>query len=107
MAACVGIKYPSGSAATRLRAKEDWPSRDRRSAVRLASNVLILTLLSKSPLLIHSVMTPEQLHLLADTVRQNLLNSIDYEVNRAAESLGLQEEINDDDWQNLIDMIFS
>lgn len=52
-------------------------------------------------------MTPEQLHQLADTVRQNLLNSLDYEVSRAAESLGLQEEINDDEWQNLIDMIFS
>jgi len=52
-------------------------------------------------------MTPEQLQKLADNVRQNLLNNIDYEVNRAAESLGLQEEISDDEWQSLIDMIFS
>ena len=48
-------------------------------------------------------MTPEQLQKLADNVRQNLLNNIDYEVNRAAESLGLQEEISDDEWQSLID----
>jgi hypothetical protein len=53
-------------------------------------------------------MSPDQLHQLADLVRQNLLNHIDSEINRAIEALGLpMEEFDDDQWQSLIDMVFS
>ncbi len=41
-------------------------------------------------------MTSDQRHHLADTVRNNLLNRIDTEINATAESLGLvAEEINE------------
>ena len=53
-------------------------------------------------------MNPDQLHQLAESVRQNLLSSIDSQIDSAATSLGLSmEDIDDDDWQSLIDMIFS
>jgi len=53
-------------------------------------------------------MNPDQLHQLADSVRQNLLSTIDSQIDSAATSLGLVSEgIDDDDWQSLIDMIFS
>jgi hypothetical protein len=52
-------------------------------------------------------MTPDQLHQLAETVRQHLLTHIVSQINSTAESLGLAMEDIDDDWQSLIDMIFS
>ena len=50
-------------------------------------------------------MTPEQLDQIADTVRNNLLNHLDSEVDRAMGQLGITGEISDDEWQSLVDQI--
>ena len=50
-------------------------------------------------------MTPDQLDQIAKTVKNNLLNSLDREIQSATEQLGITEEISDDDWQTLVDLI--
>ena len=43
-------------------------------------------------------MTPDHLDQIAKAVQDSLLNSLDREVQSAAEHLGITEEISDDDW---------
>ena len=50
-------------------------------------------------------MTTEQLHQIAETVRNNLLNRLDREVDNATRQLGITNEISDDEWQSLVDLI--
>lgn len=52
-------------------------------------------------------MTPEQLDQIAETVRSNLLNHLDSEVDRAMHQLGVTDEISDDEWQSLVDLILA
>ena len=52
-------------------------------------------------------MTPEQLDQIAETVRSNLLNHLDSEVDRAMGQLGITDEISDDEWQSLVDLILA
>ena len=54
---------------------------------------------------IPSAMTPEQLDQIAETVRNILLNHLDSEVDRAIGQLGITDEISDDEWQSLVDLI--
>lgn len=50
-------------------------------------------------------MTPEQLDQIAETVRNNLLNCLDREVDNAMCQLGITDELSDDEWQSLVDLI--
>jgi hypothetical protein len=52
-------------------------------------------------------MTPDQLDQIANAVQDSLLNSIDREIQSATEQLGIAEEISDDDWQTLVDLILA
>ena len=52
-------------------------------------------------------MTPEQLNQIADQVKTNLLNSIDREVDAAMKTLEINEELSDEEWHALIDMILT
>jgi len=52
-------------------------------------------------------MTPEQLNQIADQVKTNLLNGIDREVDSAMKTLGINEDLSEDEWQALIDMILT
>ena len=52
-------------------------------------------------------MTPDHLDQIAKAVQDSLLNSLDREVQSAAEHLGITEEISDDDWQTLVDLILA
>ena len=52
-------------------------------------------------------MTPDHLDQIAKAVQDSLLNSLDREVQSAAEHLGITEEISDDDWQTLVDLIMA
>ncbi len=52
-------------------------------------------------------MTPEQLNQIADQVKTNLLNGIDREVDAAMKTLGMNEELSDEEWQALIDLILT
>ena len=54
---------------------------------------------------ITAAMTPEQLDQIAETVRNNLLNHLDREVDRAMHQLDITDEISDDEWQSLVDLI--
>ena len=51
--------------------------------------------------------TPEQIDQIASKVRDNLLNSIDMEVNRAMADLSIDAEISNDDWQAIIDQVLA
>jgi uncharacterized protein (UPF0147 family) len=50
-------------------------------------------------------MTPEQLDRIADTVKDNLVHRLDSEVAAAMDALGITEDISDDEWQTLVDLI--
>lgn len=50
-------------------------------------------------------MTPVQLDQIAETVSNNLLNHLDSEVDRAMHQLDITDEISDDEWQSLVDLI--
>ncbi len=52
-------------------------------------------------------MTPDQLDQIAKAVQDSLLNSLDREVHSATEQLGITEEISEDDWQSLVDLILT
>jgi len=52
-------------------------------------------------------MTPEQLNQIADQVKTNLLNVIDREVDSSMKTLGINEDLSEDEWQALIDMILT
>ncbi len=52
-------------------------------------------------------MTPEQLNQIADQVKTNLLNGIDREVDSAMKTLGINEDLSEDEWQALIDLILT
>jgi len=52
-------------------------------------------------------MTPDQLDQIARAVQNRLLNSLDRDIQSATEQLGITEEINDDDWQALVDLILA
>jgi|OM-RGC.v1.037681883 hypothetical protein len=52
-------------------------------------------------------LTPEQIDQIATTVRDNILNQLDMEVYRAMDSLGIDADISDDDWQAITDQVFS
>ena len=54
---------------------------------------------------ITAAMTPEQLDQIAETVRNNLLNQLDREVDRAMHQLDITDEISADEWQSLVDLI--
>jgi len=54
---------------------------------------------------ITAAMPPEQLNQIAEAVRNNLLNHLDREVDRAMGQLGITDEISDDEWQSLVDLI--
>ena len=54
---------------------------------------------------ITAAMTTEQLDQIAETVRNNLLNRLDREVDDAMRQLGITDEISDDEWQSLVDQI--
>jgi len=54
---------------------------------------------------ITAAMTPEQLNQIAEAVRNNLLIHLDREVDRAMGQLGITDEISDDEWQSLVDLI--
>lgn len=54
-----------------------------------------------------SKMTQEQLDQIADVVKTSLLSRLDSEVDQAMSSLGINEEINEQDWQILVDLILS
>lgn len=43
----------------------------------------------------------------AETVRNNLLNHLDSEVNRAMRQLYITDEISDDEWQSLVGLILA
>ena len=45
-------------------------------------------------------MTSEQLDQIAETVRNNLLNRLDSEVDNAMIQPGITDEISDDEWQS-------
>lgn len=66
---------------------------------------LLLNMISLSP---SSPMTSDRRHQLVVSVRNSLLNRIDTTTGAAAESISLVVEgINDLEWQELIDIIFS
>ena len=50
-------------------------------------------------------MTPEQLDQIAETVRNNLLERLDSEVDHAMRQLGITGQISDDEWQSLVDRL--
>ena len=52
-------------------------------------------------------MTQEQLDQIANVVKSSLLSRLDSEVDQAMQSLGISDEINDQDWQTLVDLILS
>ncbi|MCP9832197.1 hypothetical protein KBZ14_14875 [Synechococcus sp. HJ21-Hayes] len=52
-------------------------------------------------------MTSEQLDQIAKAVQDSLLNSLDMYAQSAMEELGITEEITDDDWQTLVDLILA
>ena len=66
---------------------------------------LLLSMISLSP---SSPMTSDQRHQLVVSVRNSLLNRIDTTTGAAVEPIGLvAEEINDLEWQEMIDIVFS
>lgn len=56
---------------------------------------------------IRAPLTPEQIDQIATAVRNNILDQLDMEVCRAMDSLGIDAEISDDDWQAITDQVFS
>ena len=52
-------------------------------------------------------MTPEQLDQIASVAQKSILNSLDMYIQSATEQLGISEEISDDDWQTLVDLILA
>ena len=52
-------------------------------------------------------MTNEQLNQIAAAVQNSLLSSMDSYVQSAIEELGIKEEVSDDDWQTLVDLILA
>jgi hypothetical protein len=50
-------------------------------------------------------MSPDQLDQIAAKVKDNLLNRLDSEVADAMDTLGITDEISDDEWQTLVDLI--
>jgi len=75
--------------------------------IRTRSRPRELIALEHGWVLITAAMTPEQLDQIADTVRNNLLNHLDREVDRAMGQLGITGEISDDEWQSLVDLILA
>lgn len=56
---------------------------------------------------ITAAMNSEQLDQIAETVRDKLLNRLDSEVADAMCQLGITDEISNDEWQSLVNMILS
>ena len=50
-------------------------------------------------------MTPQQLQQIAGKVKDSLLSSLDWQIDSAARDLGIEEEISDEEWQELVDLI--
>jgi hypothetical protein len=52
-------------------------------------------------------MTPDQLDQIASVAQKSILNSLDMVVQSAIEELGITEDLGDDDWQTLVDLILA
>ena len=52
-------------------------------------------------------MTQEHLDQIASVAQKSLLNSLDMVVQSAIEELGITEEVSDEEWQTLVDLILA
>lgn len=77
----------------------------RRLVIRTRSRPRGLIALEHGYEPITAAMTTEQLDQIAKTVRDNLLNHLDREVDNAMCQLDITDEISDDEWQSLVDLI--